>query len=430
MTLIEQEILSLSSLAATEPIPYPERAWQLEAPASPRPLPPLEYDLTTDIAVRALNRVAHEYGLPLEAAAMWLGGYAYRSHVATAGGVALETGVRHARGRIGAAALVLGARWDHEYAPALEAQLAFWRGFALRDATLTALIAHFDATMRQLEQAWRMYYGAGLALALAPQLLAELHVSLFGEAAAEEVGRLLQGIDSEPRTLDRALRALAADARVRPYVREALQWCADHEVIEVLLASDEGRAFLKPLRALLRDGRAYGEPGRIVDPLPVIRRLKQYARQPDEATQADDGLAARRALEAELDLRLALLPEEVQRQYATTLAAAQDAVRVRDERTAAIERALAASRRVTLELGRRFAEAGIIALPGDVFYLQAFEVRQAAETMPWVDIRPRIMRRRSEIERARVRTPLHAFGAIHAPDDVERRLFDLVYGAA
>jgi hypothetical protein len=429
LTIIEHEILSIGSLAATGRVPQPDRTWRLESPATPRPLHPLEYDLTSEAAVRAFNTVAPEYGLPVEAAAIRLGGYAYRSYTVTAAAAELEARTRHALGRLHTAATTVGQRWDHEHMPALEAQLAFWQDFHLRGATITALIAHFDATMQHLEQAWRIASEAGLSSALAPQLLAELHGSLFGEAAAGEVGQLLQGIESGPRALDRALRALAADARVRPYVREALQWCADHEVIEVLLASDEGRAFLKPLRALLRDGRAYGEPGRIEDPLPLVRRLKQYVRQPDLLAAGDDG-AARRVLEAEIDGRLAPLPAELQQQYATTLAAAQEAVRVRDERAAAIERVLAEVRRVMLELGRRFAEAGTIALAGDVFYLQAFEVRQAAETMPWVDMRPRIVRRRGEIERARLRTPLLAFGATLAPDDVERRLYELAYTAA
>lgn len=407
MTIIEREVRTILSVS-TQREPERGRTWQLESLRAPAPAHPLEHDLASRARARGFNAAAAALALPVRAETRRVGGYAYRSYE-IAPVAALDEQARLARVRLDAAAVGLGRRWAGEYLPEIEEHLAYWRGFHLRGATITAIIHHYDETVRRLERVWRIYHDVGLASAHAPRALAELHAALFGAAAADaELPQLLAGIDSEPRAMDRELRRLAAAAREVPYVMDALRWCADHEVIEALLGREEGRAFLTGLRALVQARGPRVEPGRLEDPLPIVRGLKQYALAPCAipGDTHDAQAQARRALESEVLGRLAELPAHLAERYRALLAAAQDAVRLRDERALWVEgRVLAEVRRVMLELGRRFAEARVLALAGDVFYLELAEVRQTAETMPWVDMHPRVARRRAELERARTAAP-------------------------
>lgn len=433
MTMIEREVRTILSVAARRE-PAPAQAWRLESLRAPAPAHPLEHDLASRARARGFNAAAAELALPVRVETRRVGGYAYRSYE-LAPVVALDEQSRLARVRLNAAAVSLGARWAAEQLPEIEEHLAYWRGFHLRGATITAIIRHYDETVRRLERVWRIYHDVGLAAAHAPRALAELHAALFGAAAAnEELSQLLAGIDSEPRAMDRELRRLAAEARDIPYVMDALRWCADHEVIEALLGREEGRAFLRDMRALMQARGSHVAPGRLEDPLPLIRGLKQYALAPDAipADAHDAQVQARQAVEAEVLGRLAALPAHLAERYRALLAAAQDAVRLRDERALWVEgRVLAEVRRVMLELGRRFAEARVLALAGDVFYLELAEVRQAAETMPWVDMHPRVARRRAELERSRTAAPPAVLGAPPAElDEVAAAMLELAAAAA
>jgi phosphohistidine swiveling domain-containing protein len=52
-----------------------------------------------------------------------------------------------------------------------------------------------------------------------------------------------------------------------------------------------------------------------------------------------------------------------------------------------------------VELGRRFAEAGVVEEPGDVFHLTINEIRETAEQLPQLDRRDLVARRKAEMER-------------------------------
>lgn len=417
--------------------------WQLHPARQPAPAPSLDYAIAARGYTAGFNRAARLYSIPLRAQTRRVDGYTYRSYALAAQPAAdLAQAARHVRQHLAAAALDLGKRWERVYLPEIERHLAYWRSFDLEGASVAQLIAHFDETVRRLDRLWAIYYEVGLPMALAPALLAELYISLFGEQREQEVAVLLQGLDSMPRAADRALRRLSREARAIPAVRDTLRWCADHEVIEALGGSEAGAEFLDSLRAFLEDhgrrtsGRSLvADASWLEDPLPAIHLLREYALQPDRDVEAEAAALAdeRCRLEVEVRDRLKGVPSSLAGQLSALLEAARVAVQLREDRGYwIVQRAMFEVRRVMLELGMRLALAGVVEEPTDLLHLDLREAREAVETMPWVDQRPRIARRRLELDYCRGLTPQAALGAPPdtAADDEVARLLELAAGAS
>jgi phosphohistidine swiveling domain-containing protein len=87
-------------------------------------------------------------------------------------------------------------------------------------------------------------------------------------------------------------------------------------------------------------------------------------------------------------------------------------------------------RRVLLEFGRRFVEAGVIEQPGDVFYLLLDELRWSAAARSVADRRSLVALRRKEVEHFRAVSPPPALGTDNGPppDDPMNRFFGKFFG--
>src|SRR5205085_165264 len=89
-------------------------------------------------------------------------------------------------------------------------------------------------------------------------------------------------------------------------------------------------------------------------------------------------------------------------------------------------------RRVFLEFGRRFAAAGVVDTPDDVFYLTPDEVRETATALPRLDRRRLVAGRRAEMEYFRTITPPPALGTTLSeppPEDPLSRALGKFFGA-
>ena len=90
---------------------------------------------------------------------------------------------------------------------------------------------------------------------------------------------------------------------------------------------------------------------------------------------------------------------------------AQEATALQEDHNFWIDqRAVYQVRRVLLEFGRRFTEAGSIERRDDVFYLTLDEVRETASAPPGCDRRAAVRERKAEIERYRTVVPPPALG--------------------
>jgi rifampicin phosphotransferase len=141
--------------------------------------------------------------------------------------------------------------------------------------------------------------------------------------------------------------------------------------------------------------------------------LKDYITQssggPDEELAA---LAAERERYlAETRERLAGYPQAVRDQFETLLKAAVEGMVLSEDHGFWIDfNSTARVRKVFMEFGHHFAEAGVVEEPGDVFHLTIDEIRETAEQLPNLGRRNLVARRKAEMERFGKMQPPPALG--------------------
>jgi pyruvate,water dikinase len=210
-------------------------------------------------------------------------------------------------------------------------------------------------------------------------------------------------------------------------VLSALRDNAPAGVLAALEASAEGVAFLAELRAYLAE---YGqrsnnpaelsEPSWIEDPTPVIATLREYIEQPDRDVAAERAalVAERERAIAAARARLAGYPRPVVEQWESLLRAAQQANVLSEDHAFWIDLCgLYQARRVVVEVGRRLAEAGVITVAADVFYLTLDEVREALDGRPARNALALVAARRAEMAYFGAITPPLSIGS--APPESE-----------
>jgi phosphohistidine swiveling domain-containing protein len=317
----------------------------------------------------------------------------------------------------------LGDAWSGEFLPEIKAHLAFWQGFDLQHAALPALLAHLEETVARHRRLYHIHMVLWFAFMTAISLFEEAYCDLFGDADALEAHRLLQGFDNKTVEAGRALWRLSRRALAHAEVRRILEEQAAADVPAMLQASAQGQAFLKELDAYLDEyGRgilkwelAYPSPRE--DPTPVIKTLKDYITQPDRDLEAErEALAAERErLVAQTRQRLQGYPEPAVAQFEFLLRAAQEGVVLTEDHGFWIDfLGMYEVRRVFLEFGRRFAAAGVVEVPEEVFYLVPAEVRETAAMLPRLDRRRLIAGRRAELAYFRTIVPPPVLGTVPA----------------
>jgi phosphohistidine swiveling domain-containing protein len=141
--------------------------------------------------------------------------------------------------------------------------------------------------------------------------------------------------------------------------------------------------------------------------------LKDYVSQTGGGPEEElASLAAERErLLAETRERLEGYPQAVRDEFEFLLKAAQEGVVLSEDHGFWIDfNSTARVRRVIMELGRRFAEAGVIERIDDVFHLNLDEVRETAEQLPDLDRKVLVAQRKDELERFGSRQPPPALG--------------------
>jgi pyruvate,water dikinase len=306
-------------------------------------------------------------------------------------------------------------------------------------ASTPALIAHLGETIARTERLFEFHDLCMVPTFLAISMFDDLYRDLFGGEQALEGYRLLQGFDNKTLETDRALWQLSRQARSAPEVQQALAEQPAGKIIAVLEQSAAGRAFLASLQAFLheygqRSELAISSPRWIEDPTPAIAILQDYIAQPDRDRQAERAALAetRAQLIAQTRLRLHGYPQPVVSRFEFLLKAAQAATVLSEDHAFWIDmRGLYRFRLVVLEFGRRFAEAGVLEGPDDIFYLTLEEVRQTAEALPKLDRRLIVAGRRAELAYFRTIEPPPALGTPPEgtpPDGALSRAIEKFYG--
>ncbi|MBI4497727.1 MAG: hypothetical protein HY689_07515 [Chloroflexi bacterium] len=405
----------------------------------PRPVTPMTYAFSFH---HAFNLAAAHYELPIRVDARRINTYYYWSVFP---GVPLDEIAsygRRAEAKLGAAVGRLRDLWETEWLPQVRQHLAFWDSFDRQNATLPALLAHLDETLERFTQAWTIHFDLVFPMYLAMSLFEELYQEVFPDGGAAEAYRLLQGFGNTSVETDRALWELSRKALASPEVRQTIQEHPPGKVLAALPRSPAGQVFLGEIQAYLsvygRRSTQYielAEPGWIEDPAPVIESLKGYITQPDRDLVAEQAAlsAERERLVAAARAHLHHQPEPVRAQFATLLSAAQAATVISEDHTFWIDYgAMHRVRLVLLEFGRRFAEAGVLDQPNDIFYLTLDEVQETAAALPSLNRRQLAGARRAEMEYFRTIQPPPALGTLPPgppPSDPFGRAIGKLFGA-
>lgn len=204
------------------------------------------------------------------------------------------------------------------------------------------------------------------------------------------------------------------------------------EVLAALNAADAGRTYLADFQAYSDEFGRRGDkfvinaPTWIEDPRPAIRMLQDYVSQlggDPEAGQAE--LAAERErLIAQARQRLEGYPQQVVEQFEFLLRAAQAGTRLQEDHNYWIDQlSMYEVRRVIMELGGRFAAAGALDTPGDIFYLTPDEIRATGRGKVTAGRRDLVAQRKADEARYQSLQPAPALGTIPPGPSPDNPLF-------
>ncbi len=382
--------------------------WQQDRMHFPEPTTLLDDAFIRVLHEHGFNSAAAQYALPIRAAVRRINTYHYSAMAPNVPPEQMEAQGKLAEAKVTPAIASLGDRWEREWLPELQRDLATWRAFDLAGASDRDLAAHLDWTIQRLHRIWEIHFLVAFPMLLSISLFDDYYRDLFGDADAFQAYRLLQGFDNKTLESNRELWALSRRAIADPTVRQVFETLAVGEIKPALEESGPGRAFLAELQVFLdqfgRRGDTWGLklPGWIEEPTSVLRNVKDYVGQPDRDLAAERAalIAERERLIAETRARLTGYPRPVVEQFEGLLKAAQVANVLSEEHGFWIDFSTTyESRLVFLELGRRFAQAGAIEDRDDVFFLSLDEITASAAGTASTDYRAAVAERRAEIDR-------------------------------
>lgn len=292
---------------------------------------------------------------------------------------------RRNRAKVSAVSFRLGEIWENEWLPEIEAHWAFWESFDLASADITTLSAHLEETIVRVTRLYELHYLLGPPMWFAIDEFETFYGDLFPGASRLDAHRLLQGFDNKTLEIDRALWRLSRLAKASRSVCQVLAGLPAAGVWAALKGFKEGMDFLVELRAFLSVyGRRsnlwdWGYPSWEDDPTPVINNLKNYIAQPDRDLRAELAVAAaeREAAIAQTRRELAGYPLPITERFEKLLKAAQVALVLTENHTYYMDfNGFGWTHRLIREFGNRFAAAGRLDGPDDVFCLTLDELRE------------------------------------------------------
>ncbi len=416
--------------------------WTREAMHFPNPVNALENELFVRIAQGdGFARASQAYDMPVKNLVRLVNTYLYSAMAPAVAPEEMEAAGERSHQKIGEAMARLGERWSGEFLPEIQEYLKDWDRFDLRGASMPELLVHLDETIARFRRVFEIHFTIAFPMMISISVFEEFYRDLFGSDGAFDAYRMLQGLDNKTVETGRELWRLSRRALETPEVRKVLEQNAAADVVPALEASAEGREFLAELGAYLDE---YGQRGDLwgvsyptwaEDPTPAIKMLKDYVAQPGGGPEEELATlgAERGRLLAEIRERLAGYPQAVRDEFEFLLKVAQESTVLTEDHGFWIDfNSTARVRRVIMEFGRRFAEAGALERTDDVFHLNLDEVRETAERLGASDRRDLVAARKDELERFAGMQPPPALGTPPPgppPDNPVSRMLMKFFGA-
>ena len=277
-----------------------------------------------------------------------------------------------------------GRRWDDEWLPEIKEYYSRWDAFDLPGATLDDLLVHLDWTLTTFVRLWHIHMELAPSRQAGPNRFHDLYMDLFGGETLD-CFKLLQGIDNESIAADMALWTLSRLVKSDHGLTSLFGETETGQVMDALSGTEAGIEFSIKFQAYLN---MYGkrsdtvvelaDPSWVEEPTTAIELLKNYLS--DSAVDPDihwrEMTAEREKLVAEARENIAGYPDAVKGQFEMLLAGGQQGHRIQEDHNWWLDQqGLHRLRRVFLEVGKRFAAAGVIADSSDIWYLTIDEIR-------------------------------------------------------
>jgi phosphohistidine swiveling domain-containing protein len=309
--------------------------------------------------------------------------------------------------------------WRDEIRPRYAATVACWQ-----DRPLEAIpAAELWAGIQKVDDAAMMHLGSLLvattgASAGAEGLFTRVYEKMVQRDGDPGAVTFLMGYDSTPIQAEKSLYDLATWSQEQDDLAAYLLETPTERLAAQLTAGQSATAdwpaFCERLRAHLQ---AYGhiiydldfaKPLPLDDPTPMLETIKMYLRGQGTNPHERQGTAEEKRVQA-AEATLKRLKGLRRWAFRKTLGMAQTMAQVRENALSDIGLGYPVLRQMLHELGRRFAQAGLIAQGEDIFWLEADEVQDAVASLerggPSTSLAERVAQRKATHEALKRVTP-------------------------
>ena len=374
---------------------------------SPTPATPAQESLR-GVTMRGAGRAGVEMGDPRRGQRKQVQGYSYSA--APVEPPAPEV-MEEYRRRMESIVAGTRARWDTEFLPRLERDLATMSAADLSADADARFVERMDEFLEMAQHHWYIHMMTVGPLMYATGRLAALYAEITGSDDEGEPYALLLGFPNKSLEADLTIRGLAAEARGAESVRELFQR-PPGEVMAALERTDAGRRFRASLDRYLETygyrslGTDVADPTWRDDPTFVLLMLKEHIHGNPRDLEAE---AATLVVEREERTRALFdrigADEERRERFRTLLEQCQALWPLREDHSFYIDqRSTVMLRYLLLAAGWRLASSGRIAATEDVFFLTVDEIK-AALGGDTADLGTLVAERRARWERNRAITP-------------------------
>ncbi len=307
-------------------------------------------------------------------------------------------------------------RWFGEHRPRLIDLDRRLRDLHPRGAGGPDVLAMLDEADVIHREAWTIHFTIVPPMTLAMQLLCEMHADLFDDDSDGAL-TLMAGSTSESIRAGFGLADLAQRARDLDLAGLLLSTPADM-LLPALEASAAGRMFIVALNTWLEE---YGLRQDLFDlatptwrenPAAALAIVRSYVATGYDARaeHATIGRAAEAAFDAAMQ-RLANYPAAVSKQFEHMVQLGRQGAFLQEEHNFYIDQRLISLLRLFyLDVGARFADAGVLEAPDDIFMLAIAEIRELVTSPDPNRARALVAVRRNELRQAAVMTPPPTIG--------------------
>jgi len=363
--------------------------WILDLIHCPSPITRLDYDLRMYPYIVATNRSNKRFGVPVSGVPKLINGFVYNRIIQEElQEDAIPEVLRKCDENVRAGYSDLRNRWENDWLPKIQQQLAEIVRVNLQEVSFSQLREYLVRLRDRVDQLWELHNDL-----LNPSLLAmhdfeETHRELFPEDSQLDVLEMLGGLSNKTTEANSKLWELGREFARSPSLRTMFVETAEtdeafRDLLHRLRDGSEGGDAWAKIDAYLR---IYGErsddlyihrPTWIDDPTPMLRGLREAVLQPERSLEDELGqLAVRREAKlAKVREALSPYPKPVVEEYERLLDIAQQSSVLTEDHHFWIDCKITHYLRcAAIEVGRRLVKAGVVDAIEDVFHLGLGEI--------------------------------------------------------